>query len=297
MIEIIEFPFNLGLKEPEPGKEPGVRKLPFWLKKHGFHDLISPKAIHNLEAPAYSMYLDPETGIRNADAIAAYAGKQAGILSEVVKQGSKALVLGGDCSILIGNMLGLKKLGKYGLFYMDGHTDYMLPELSQTGGAAGMDLAIAAGKGPHKLTDIDGQNPYVQEKYIWCVGNREYDEDYVRPIKESAIHYFDLNRLRESGPENCVETFLEMVIEEELDGFWVHFDVDILNNDIMPAVDSPEPGGLSYEEVAKMLKKLLKHEKFTGLQITILNPDLDRDGRYTREFIDHIGPLIREIPV
>lgn len=31
-VVIVEFPSNLGLKEPQPGKEPGVKHLPDWLK-------------------------------------------------------------------------------------------------------------------------------------------------------------------------------------------------------------------------------------------------------------------------
>jgi len=39
-----------------------------------------------------------------------------------------------------------------------------------------------------------------------------------------------------------------MVSENNLDGFWLHLDVDVLNDDIMPAVDSREKGGLFYDE-------------------------------------------------
>jgi len=41
-IHILEFPSNLGLIEPAPGKEHGVRRLPEWLRDQGFYDLISP---------------------------------------------------------------------------------------------------------------------------------------------------------------------------------------------------------------------------------------------------------------
>lgn len=178
-VTIIEFPSNLGLKEPAPGHEPGVKKLPDWLRKHGFHDLINPSGIYRLDPPAYSMQLDKASGVRNAENINSYAKDQAALLGPILSGGSFPLILGGDCSILIGSALALKKAGNYALFYLDGHTDFMLPELSETGGAAGMDLAFITGYGHEKLSNIDGLKPYIPESQVWCVGNREYDPSYV----------------------------------------------------------------------------------------------------------------------
>ena len=36
---VIEFPASLGLIEPSKGIEPGVKKLPAWLRHHGFYYL------------------------------------------------------------------------------------------------------------------------------------------------------------------------------------------------------------------------------------------------------------------
>ena len=75
----------------------------------------------------------------------------------------------------------------------------MWPALSSTHGVAGMDLAIVTGHGHEKLSNIDGYRPYFRETDTWCVGNREYDPDYVAAIEKTNIHYYDLNALRKSG--------------------------------------------------------------------------------------------------
>ena len=139
---ILEFPSNLGLKEPYPGHEPGVKKLPDFFKAHGFHDQLNPARTVRLNPPAYSMALDETSGVRNADHIVHYSEEQSALLQDVLLKNEFPIVIGGDCSILIGNALALKNKGVYALFYLDGHTDFMWPSLSQTGGAAGMDLAI-----------------------------------------------------------------------------------------------------------------------------------------------------------
>ena len=287
-ISIVEFPSNLGLKEPSPGHEPGVKKLPGWLQQHGLYDKVNPVNVYRLDPPAYTMSVDKDSGVRNADAIAQYAKDQATIIANVLSKNEFPLVIGGDCSVLIGNAIALRKKGNYGLFFLDGHTDFMWPELSQTGGAAGMDLAIVTGVGHQKLTNIDGLIPYIQQENAWCVGNKEYADWYVKAIVDSGIHYVDLPTLRQPGVQQCVLDFLEMVYSKKLDGFWLHIDVDVLNPDIMPAVDSVDPGGLSYEEFEEILDRLLNDKKLAGLEITILDPELDPTGQYTKRFIDSL---------
>jgi arginase len=291
---IIELPSNLGLIEPKPGWEPGVKRLPEWLRKFHFHDILNPVKILSLTAPAYSMQIDKESGIRNADAIADYAFRQSGLLESCIKEKSFSVVIGGDCSIIIGNMLCLRKLGNYGLFFLDGHTDYMWPEVSGTKGAAGMDLAIITGHCHPKLSNIEGFGPYVKEENVFCVGNREYDEQYVKTIEDSNIHYVDLKSLRRIGTDDCCQAFLEMVAKNNLDGFWIHLDVDVLNDEWMPAVDSRSPDGLNYQELKKILTPLLESPKSIGIEITILDPDLDPEGIFTEKFVTEIGHLLNE---
>ena len=274
-VSIISFNSNLGLIEPAPGKEPGVKKLPEWLRKFGFFDLIAHHEEIGLEPPPYSMYLDPVSDMRNADSIAAYAKQQALIIQDVISRKNFALVLGGDCSIIIGNALALKQLGDYRLFFIDGHTDFMWPSLSSTHGAAGMDLAIVTGHGHEKLSNIYQLGPYFKEQNVWCVGNREFDIHYVAAIENTAIHYYDLKTLRKSGIPACIRSFFASMASAPGDGFWVHLDVDVLDPSIMPAVDSPDPGGLSYPELNMMIESLISHPLCIGLEITILDPDRD----------------------
>ena len=286
-INIIEFPSNLGLKKSEKEIEPGVKDLPNWLEKFEFHKKINPKKIYRIEPPMYSMELDIESGVRNADNIVRYAIKQSQLLLEKLKEDSFQIVIGGDCSILIGNAIALKQAGDYGLFFLDGHTDFITPELSVTAGAAGMDLAIVTGYGHKKLTDINNFSPYFQERNVFCVGNREYDPEYVQPILESDISYYDLKKLRSNGLNKTANQFLKLVRKNRLDGFWIHIDVDVLNDEIMPAVDSREKGGLTYQEFSELLKPLFSSKKAVGLEITILDPSLDKEGKYTSEFVKH----------
>jgi len=60
-----------------------------------------------------------------------------------------------------------------------------------------------------------------------------------------------------------------------------------LNDDIMPAVDSREKDCLNYTELINLLSVLLYSAKAIGIEITILDPNLDKEGKYTTEFISN----------
>ncbi|CAM3987561.1 arginase [Pedobacter westerhofensis] len=294
---ILEFPSNLGLKEPFAGHEPGVKKLPDFLRTHHFHSSLKASSVIKLAPPGYSMDLDEISGVRNAGEIIKYAKEQSVILQKVLSENKFPMIIGGDCSILIGNSLALKEMGEFALFFLDGHTDFMWPSLSQTGGASGMDLAIVTGYGHDKLTNINGQKPYFEEQNVWCVGNRDYEEWYVKAIEDSDINYTDLKLLRKIGIEQTISDFLQMIKDRNLKGFWIHIDVDVLNDQIMPAVDSRQPNGLEYHQFNKILNLLLSDHHARGLEITILDPELDPTGIYTKNFVANFCSTVNSTPI
>ena len=292
-IVLIAAPSNLGLKEPAPGIEPGVKFLPAALDKAGFSKSIGVREQLHVEPPPYSMQMDMASKIRNADAISGYSKKLAAAIRVVIEQNKIPLVVGGDCSVMIGAGVALKQKGNFGLFHLDGHTDYMGPGFSQTGGAAGMGLALVAGVGHKKLTNIEGLSPYIKEENVFCVGNREYDPEYVELSLKSDMHYFDLDAIRKKGVAAVTTAFLRLVDEKKLDGFWIHLDVDVLNDEVMPCVDSRTRDGLWYDELKETLGPLLLSPYFTGMEITILDPTLDKEGIYTKRFINEMAEVFK----
>jgi arginase len=190
------------------------------------------------------------------------------------------VVLGGDCSILLGPTLALKRRGRYGLLFIDGHADFYQPEADPTGEAASMDLAFATGHGPRLLSDIEGQGPLVGEEDVFVFGYRDGEEqirDGSQPLP-LTIRAFDLDGVRRIGVEAAATEAVEHVTREDLAGFFIHLDADCLDDDIMPAVEYRLDGGLSLDELKTTLRIALYSGKAVGLEVTIYNPDLDEDG-------------------
>jgi arginase len=292
----IAAPSNLGLKKMDyaDAMGPGVRKMPSVFKALNFPDRIHAADFIEVIPPEYQNELDEMVGIRNYKNIIEYSKTLSETIGKVIDENCFPIVIGGDCSILLASAIALKEKGTYGLAYIDGHTDFGIANVSSvTGGAAGMDLAIATGRGPGILTNIKGIGPYFEDSNIGQFGNRDEDDDYNRVFFASRIFKADLQQLRTFGVRLLVTHFLESLNERKIDGIWIHLDVDVLHNDVMPAVDSPQPDGLFYSELKELLHTFLKSKKIVGMQITIYDPDLDPDlvvgTRLVEELVDIIN--------
>ena len=80
--------------------------------------------------------------------------------------------------------------------------------------------------------------------------------------------------------------------QPQLDGFWIHLDADVLDPSIMPAVDCPEPGGLTADELTTLLARLVRSPRFAGMDVTILDPELDPDGSSQRVLVDILAKAL-----
>jgi len=280
---IIDAPTILGL-HPE-----GVDQLPAALRAAGFAEAIAADSAGRVDPLPYDPRRDPETGILNPAAIAAYSIRLADAVGDLLDQGRFPVVLGGDCSVLIGNALALRRRGRHGLFFLDGHADFYQPAASPTGEAADMDLGIVTGRGPAVLSDLEGRAPYFLDDDVVLFGFRDDEESAAagsRDVRDSRMRCFDLPRVRRLGATTAAAIALQPglglrpggPLAPGLAGFWIHLDADVLDDAVMPAVDYRLPGGLHPAELREVLRLLMGTGNAVGLEITIYNPRLDPDG-------------------
>jgi arginase len=77
----------------------------------------------------------------------------------------------------------------------------------------------------------------------------------------------------------------------ELEGFWVHLDVDVLDDTLMPAVDHHHPGGLTWQEAVIVLRSVLQAPKVAGLDVTNFNPRLDPNRALAARFAAGVASM------
>lgn len=293
-IVLIEAPSNLGLAPPAPGREPGTVHGPDVLRELGLHVRLDIAEVIRVEAKSYSADNERSINVRNISAIAEHAVRLANVVENVVRSDRFPLVIGGDCSLLIGSMLGLRRLSEPALMFIDGHTDFFLPEQSSTGGAAGMDLALVTGWGPSELTNIEGRRPYVQPSNVASLGNRDFDRRPDAPIptiENAGFYYRSLPNLREEGIDAAIKAALNK-INAGGSRHWIHMDIDVINSTLMPAVDSPQADGLSWKEIETLLKAARPFDA-AGMQVTIYDPELDPEYKAGKDLINLLAAVFR----
>ena len=276
----------MGLRPPVDGAVPGCYKLAGALRDQGFVGRIGAEDGGCVTPPRYDRGdWKPGDGVFNAQAMAAYTVKVADRVAGFVQQGKFVVLLGGECSNLLGPALGLKRLGRYGVVYLDGHSDFRTVDNAPYVGAAGGEaLALVTGRGQADLTDLEGLGPYTRDADAVLLGIRE-DDEYAADAVKAGIPVWPALTIAQDVNAAAAGT-LEHLERDELDGFWVHLDVDILDAEIMPAVDSPDPGGIDHEQLRALLRPLLAAPKCVGIDIGIFDPDLDPDGVYAAELTD-----------
>ena len=291
VVAVLDAPSVLGLRPPAPGRVPGARRLPEALRGHRLVERLGAADAGRVEPPPYSPAIDPVTGVRNGAAIPGYSIALADRLEELVRAGSFPLVLGGDCSILLGAMLALRRLGRYGLVSVDGGLDFRHPGnahlVGPVGSVAGEDLAVVTGRGAPQLTDLEGRRPLVADADVVAMGHRTL-APVADEVLATGMTLFDVAELRRGGPAEVAGRALATLAAKGVEGFWVHVDADVLDPEVMPAVDSPEPDGLTHQELAALLRTLTASELAVGVQLTIFDPDLDPDGRLAAELTDTV---------
>jgi arginase len=280
---ILEAPSHLGLRAA------GVEQLPGALLAAGLAERLDARRAERLPAPPYDPRIDPETGMLNPTGLRDYSPTLADAVGTVLDRGEFPIVLGGDCSILLGNALALKRRGRYGLLFLDGHADFYQPEAEPTGEAASMDLALVTGRGPEIVTNLEGRRPLVRDEdaVVFAFRDAEHAAAEGSQPLPPTLRAIDLAAVRERGIDQAARDALGHLQREDGPvGFWVHLDVDVLDDAVMPAVDYRLPDGLSWSELTTVLRAAVASGHAAGLELTIFNPTLDADGRIARALVD-----------
>jgi arginase len=297
-VKIIAAPSNLGLRPLRPGHEPGTWKAPAALLAAGLLAVIGESEAIALPRPSYKVEPDIGTRLRNGLAMREFNLALADKVAAHCFQGEFLLVLGGDCSILLGALAGARRHAPLSLVHIDGHSDFRHPGnydvQSTLGAVAGMDLALATGRGESLMTQWPHvTSPLVHDRHVVQIGERESrDADFAWPdVNETEINRIDVFEASAIGPNAVLERTRHTLDSAPQQYFWVHFDVDVLDQALMPAVDSPGSPGIAPDELITILSGLVADRRCAGMTVTVFDPELDPQGNFARLIVELLGKL------
>jgi arginase len=284
-IAIVGAPTSLGIRTYNSGEPRQLDRAPGVLRELGLVQRLGASDLGDVISPAYRDYVRPAGRARNEVEVGAYC-RTLGERVEVATSDDRfALVLGGDCSIVLGCLLGARKSAEcsVGLVYIDAHADFGTPEESRTGSVASMCLALAVGRGESPLARLAGDVPLVDGNDVVLIGRRDAAEPWYGHAALAGSPILDIAgaALSARGAADVAAAALKGLTSPASSGkprwFWIHLDADVINPTLMAAVDSPEPGGPTIKELVDLLAPLVRHPRALGLELTIYDPGLDPD--------------------
>ncbi|MFI5284402.1 MAG: arginase family protein, partial [Candidatus Dormibacterales bacterium] len=148
--------------------------------------------------------------------------------------------------------------------------------------------ALVTGRGPEIVTNLEGRRPLVLDADVVVFGPRDASEAAAngsQPVA-STLYAMNFQAVRELSIERAARRAVDRLESGGSSGFWVHFDVDVLDDTIMPAVDYHLPDGLGWHEMIAVLTTATASRLFTGLEVTIFNPTLDPERRIAAALVD-----------
>ena len=111
-ITIVGAPSSIGIRPYDDGNMRRLDLAPAALRGEGLVTRIAARDSGDVSAPTYRDFVrPPKNRPRNEDAVASYSRRLADRIASASADGSFVLVLGGDCSIVLGCLLGLRRPG------------------------------------------------------------------------------------------------------------------------------------------------------------------------------------------
>ncbi|MBQ7456250.1 MAG: agmatinase [Desulfovibrio sp.] len=168
----------------------------------------------------------------------------------IIQLGKIPIVLGGEHSVSYGAIRAFADAGRsLGVVHFDAHAD-----LRQSYEGSRFSHACVM----HRVLDLG--LPLVQ------VGVRDMCEEEVLVRKEHNVLFFDADTIADEG---IPEPLLPKDFPHDI---YISFDVDCFDASLMPATGTPQPGGLFWHDVRKILRSLGASRRIVGFDVVELAP-------------------------
>ena len=169
---------------------------------------------------------------------------------QVAADGKLVALLGGEHTVAIGAAQALKEVHPdLSVLYLDAHADLRDQYMGTSSGHASV------------ARRMHGVCPLVE------VGVRSLSAEESDFIRDAGIPVFYW-----TPPIPEMSQLARSVLRSLSAHVYISLDLDVFDPSIMPAVGTPEPGGMGWYEVIGLLKAVCEERQIVGFDITELSP-------------------------
>jgi arginase len=286
----------IGVPANSSGTADGVARAPRVLRQRGLAAALARRPgftdAGDLELPAPQPRRGP-SGLLAENVLIAMIGRVREAVAAARRGGRFPLLIGGDCPVIVGALAALRaERDEPGLLFVDGHEDAWPPRASPTGEAADCELGLVL-----RLFDDDldprlrGVLPRVRAADVVAVGPRDAGELARAGVPSLAGRLRALIRPAGLTPDGLAAAVAGLPAP-----WWLHTDLDVLATADFPAVDYPQPGGLSWAQLSQVTSAALAAGGCAGWSVCIYNPDLDPDRGGADDIVGYITRAVTGLP-
>jgi arginase len=269
----------IGVPIDSVGRSGGTERAPNALRGLDVREPhLWPRDAGDLNVTIRGEERDRDTGIIGSPDVLRTTEIVPRVTSRALEGGERPFLAGGCCTLLPGALAGARDvLGVVGLAYVDGHLDLYDGVTSPTGEAADMPMSVVLGNGPAAWVEAIG-GPAAPPEAVAVLGYRDLEETKtyaaLQPDDVPGLTHISNESLRSEGPA-AVGKRIARMFEQRAGSYWVHLDVDVLDETVFPATDYLMPGGLSWDELGPLLAPLVRSPALIGASIGCYNPEKD----------------------
>ncbi|WP_417332619.1 agmatinase [Halarcobacter sp.] len=193
----------------------------------------------NLEVP----FGDKKTALRMIQEMTA----------EIIDAGKIPVMIGGEHLVSLGPVKALsKKYEDLHIIHFDAHTDLRNDYLGE---------ALSHATVLRRIYDQVGDGRLNQ----FCIRSG-LKEEFEWAKEHSHLEKFTYNTLEER---------VELLVNKPV---YITIDLDVLDPSVFPGTGTPEPGGIDFHDMMKIISILSRLENVVGLDVVELSPKFDASG-------------------
>jgi arginase len=281
---------------PEGGPPFGTEASPAALRALNLVSRLGARDLGDLPVRVTGAGRDPVSGIVGWPSVGTMTTEVRQAVRRVLSSGERPLLLGGCCGLVMGAVSGARdELGRVGVVNVDGHIDAYDHRTSPTGEAADMPVSALMGLGWPDLLRLMGPQPVVAQGDAVVVGSRDADEatDLGDLPERLGIMVQDRDAVvadPSAAGRAAAAHFAAGTVTAPV--YWVHLDVDVLDETVFPATDYLMPNGLDLDQLSEVLRPIVQHPAMIGFSLGCYNPSKDPDGEYGAALADLLADVL-----
>ncbi|MEW9698723.1 arginase [Paenibacillus sp. SI8] len=272
------------------GLEQKLKRLGYRIFDQG--DLVVRRNLLPVQAPVN--LLPKGTNLKYVEEITKVNEELSELVADVMGKGVFPLILGGDHSIAIGTLAGVRKHHEeIGVIWFDSHGDVNTADTSPSGNIHGMPLAVALGVGHPKLTSIGGAYPKVKPEHVVIIGARSLDLGERVFLKQQGILVYTMHEIDRLGMARVMEQAIDHV-SRGTTGVHLSLDLDGLDPQFAPGVGTPVSAGITAREGYLAMELLSDAGVLISAEFVEVNPILDHHNQTAKVAVSLIASLFGE---